>query len=569
MLLAAGLAFSLLCGSAYAESLEDYTKPAIHPPVTSSSAYGGKTKGVYVLPGTFAPKGELPALPKKKAVRTPPPLPEKKLPDIRSLSDFSETHPAETPQMFRATTPATRGTSALTASGQAAYTPRFRPAPAPLVVEPEATEPVVDAPAEGQWIALDAPAATPVASPPPVMKQAPAPQVAEAPPVVSPPVVSAPPAPVIAAPVVVTRPKVTEYVPPSPVMPKPAPRVSASAPRQPVELAPAPVHDGPIYVKKQVAVPTPAAPLVEQPLNTIPDMVAAPAPLPVPAEKTITEVIEVPASETNATLEVPTETSLLVPVEPVEKRDLSPESKSILHKTPSGIDTPRTVARTPKPIVVTRSEKPDALDVRSHESLGLKIEVRKAPPDIAGFLQQGYDHLMAGNLSIAAGFYEQAVQNAPKNEQALFGLATTYQRIGRRDEARDIYGKLLALNPTHREGLNNFMVLLADESPLAAIEALEQLETENPDFSPIPAQLGSVYNRIGNHEMAAHKLARALQLSPDNIAYKYNLAIALDKLGDKKQASDLYMELIEAYNLGGTLPGNVEDIRNRVIFLNR
>lgn len=74
---------------------------------------------------------------------------------------------------------------------------------------------------------------------------------------------------------------------------------------------------------------------------------------------------------------------------------------------------------------------------------------------------------------------------------------------------------------------------------------------------------------MGDPRMAARKLARALNLSPENLSYKYNLAITLDQLGQVEEASDLYLELIEAYNNGATLPGNVEDLRNRVISINQ
>ena len=152
---------------------------------------------------------------------------------------------------------------------------------------------------------------------------------------------------------------------------------------------------------------------------------------------------------------------------------------------------------------------------------------------------------------------------------ALFGLGTTYQKMGHNEEARDVYAKLLSYNPTHREALNNFMALISEEAPAEAIAELEKMEQQSPDFSPIPAQIGIIYSKQGNYAAAAEKLARALNLSPENNAYKYNLAIALDKLGQGEKASELYVELITASNAGEMIPGDVETIRNRVIFLSQ
>lgn len=265
-------------------------------------------------------------------------------------------------------------------------------------------------------------------------------------------------------------------------------------------------------------------------------------------------------------------TTLATPVEPVVDLPLSEESRKILDGTPSGIDTVTTI-RSPKPVIIKRTDPNAGLipkaDVRSHEELGLKIEVRRPDVNIQTYLEDGYENLLEKRYAIAAGYYQEALRIERDNESALFGLATTYHRMGQREEARQLYSELLEVNPTHREGLNNFMALISEESPSAAIEALEKLETENPDFSPIPAQLGIVYNRMGDPRMAARKLARALNLSPENLSYKYNLAITLDQLGQVEEASDLYLELIEAYNNGATLPGNVEDLRNRVISINQ
>lgn len=211
----------------------------------------------------------------------------------------------------------------------------------------------------------------------------------------------------------------------------------------------------------------------------------------------LTQTPEQPVEPTPAMQE---EVPLATPIEPVVDLPLSEESRKILDSTPSGIDSVTTV-RSPKPVIIKRTD-PNAgiipsADVRTHEELGLKIEVRQPNVNIQSYLEDGYENLLEKRYAIAAGYYQEALRIERTNESALFGLATTYHRMGQREEARQLYSELLEINPTHREGLNNFMALISEESPSAAIEELEKLETENPDFSPIPAQLGIVYNRLG------------------------------------------------------------------------
>jgi Flp pilus assembly protein TadD len=349
-----------------------------------------------------------------------------------------------------------------------------------------------------------------------------------------------------------------------PVMQQPAPVVASAIPQAaPTDAAVADAGLAPLpwdeYTSAPEAAPAPA-PAVEP---KAPQMAAqAPELVPPPQIQDILDQTP-PAPETAPAPDVEATTIAALPT-------LSEESKKVLAKTPSGIDS-KSVMRTPEPVVIKRTA-PEAgniptLDVRTHSEMGLKIEMRKAAPNIHNYLEEGYKNLVAGHEAIAAGYYNEVLALEPNNEMALLGLGTTYQKLKRTDEARSLYAHLLDINPTHREALNNFMALLSEESPQEAIAELEKLESENPDFSPIAAQLGIVYNKIGDQNMAARKLLRALELSPDNVAYKYNLAIVLDSLGQAEDAGDLYMELIEDYNQGATLPGNVEDIRNRIIFL--
>lgn len=537
-LAAVSLAMTLLTGSAvtaFAQSASPYDGIGSIPlpPLDASSPYmQGSPRGEYVIPGTRTKTGQ------KKAVTSTrlPPLPHEEMRPPLSLSSSGEL-----PSPRRLANPVPSGTVTLPRHDPAILPPLTYSAPSharttvrtyyPKPHSGQQAQPVLQQPVTEQHVTTPPPMpeVEPQLPPQPVEPVRVAPVIAPSP--VTPPVAVLP-----------------QAIEPQPVTPmiEPTPSPMAWTPEPAIAQAP-------------VEVPVPVAPAdvpaVTEPNEQLP--IAEIAPLPEAAVMALDE----PAATTE-------------PAGPQELQEpiptLSEKSREILAKTPSGIDS-KTVMRTPEPVIIRRVDPnaglmPDG-GVRTHEEIGLKIEVRKADVNIHHYLEQGYENLLAGRTSIAAGFYEQALEAEPKNEMALFGLATTYQRMNRLEEARDLYGRLLSLNPTHREALNNFMVLVSQESPQAAIEELEKLETENPDFSPIPAQLGIIYKKLGNNEMAAQKLARALTLSPDNTSYKYNLAITLDSMGRHAQAADLYIELVEDYNNGASLPGDPVAIQNRAIFL--
>ncbi len=150
---------------------------------------------------------------------------------------------------------------------------------------------------------------------------------------------------------------------------------------------------------------------------------------------------------------------------------------------------------------------------------------------------------------------------------ALFGLATTYHRLGLLDKARPVYGKLLAIDPHHKEALNNFLALVGEEAPEEALRIMARLEEMNPNFSTIPAQMALLYKKVGDLDNAAASMLRAVTISPENLIYKYNLAILYDLRGDKANAAILYRELVEARFRGQELPAPVEEIQERLTFL--
>jgi Tfp pilus assembly protein PilF len=291
---------------------------------------------------------------------------------------------------------------------------------------------------------------------------------------------------------------------------------------------------------------TPATPATAPATPAAP--VAAPAAKPAAAEKTTAAEVSEP------------------------KAVLSKESKNILNKIPANIDTP--AKKSAEPIAVDRAAPKDTAKEGTsspasvkHEAMGIKIEVKSPKIDLSYELEKAYNAMTAGQSETAMGIYRNILENDPDNKSALFGLGTLYHRAGQIDSARKLYAKLLSIDPTNRDGLNNFLVLLADEAPEAALTQLEKLEKRDPKFSPIPAQMAIIYEKMGNSDKATEKMFRAVDLSPENMVYRYNLAIMLDKQKKYDEAGKLYRQIIEAYHRGETIPGNVQQIQQRLTYI--
>lgn len=249
---------------------------------------------------------------------------------------------------------------------------------------------------------------------------------------------------------------------------------------------------------------------------------------------------------------------------------LSDASRATLHSIPPGIQEPK--AQEPKePISVVHAAVPNLElpegDVKLHESQGIRIEVKQQNFNENLYLEQAFAAVQAGQFEVAKSMYRQILQAQPGSVPAMFGLASLLQRDGQKTEARQLYSQILEQEPHNRETLNNFLIMVSEESPSEALQELRRLEADNPNFDPIPAQIAAIQAQQGQIGSAIDSMVRAAQLAPDNVTYKHNLAILLDQAGRKPEAIAAYQQVIEAYKQGQPIPADVSAIQERLTYL--
>lgn len=320
-------------------------------------------------------------------------------------------------------------------------------------------------------------------------------------------------------------------------------------------IAPVPVVTPPPSSVASTQTVTPLAPISAP-------VVSTPAPTSVAGGRTAVAAVPVVAAPASVAP---------VKVVPVENQGtaLTRDTKTIVGTIPSRIDTPKNEKTTKVTLNRTGAKPLEAQEgkVEAYEATGIKISVRRPGLDTNYELNRAFTAMSGGDTETAIKTYQDVLSAEPNNQDALFGLAAIYHRNGELDRARPLYGQLLKVNPNHREGINNFMALMSEESPQESLAELERLEQRNPDFSPIPAQQALVLNKLGYTQEARNKMMRAIELAPENLTYKYNLAIMLDKPGTQDQAAALYRLLLDANSRGAALPAPADTIQKRLNYI--
>ena len=329
-----------------------------------------------------------------------------------------------------------------------------------------------------------------------------------------------------------------------------AQRELAVHPATPSYIAPAPNFMPPAPLVAQNPAPLAGAPVLVSPVLARPVTLAPVAPPP-----SVTAVAPIPAAPAFAAT---------YPILPAPTRAILRSLPARLNKEPKTSANGKLAVNRMTPAL-----KPiaDADKVQSYDSVGLSIKVAKPGMDTNFELNRAYTALMGGDTETALTTYKTILASDPTNQDALFGLASTYHRNGNLEQARPYYGELLRVNPNHREGLINFLALVSEESPNEALAELARLEQRNPDFSPIPAQESAVLSKLGYHDQARDKMLRAIELAPENMTYKYNLAVMFDRQNDYADASPLYRLLINASLNGEKLPTTTEALQKRLNYI--
>jgi Tfp pilus assembly protein PilF len=367
--------------------------------------------------------------------------------------------------------------------------------------------------------------------------QLPRPQVATAapPPAISPPLSGASQAPT-APPASVTQP-------------------AAEPPGASVQVAQLPPQSLPAVASTQApsaqaAVPETATPSVEKSAvaaeNTAPPAVSeqSKAPMSAPPPPEPKERVETQAARAEPSkAEPPSAKAPATPPPPIE----------IPRDSPANMLSP--------PITISRADFALA-------GVGSQVQVREVSKEAQDDVGAGYNALLRGEYDTALGFYDRAIDKEPNSVLALLGRGAALQKMRRFEDAQTVYSKVLKLDPENREALTNMTALVAERSPSEALNRLLDLDHDYPNFSPISAEIGLAYAKLGSMDQALTYLRKAITLSPDSVMYQYNMALVLDHMGLREQAISAYETVLSNLRTGRMAPElSTANIERRVQFL--
>ena len=185
-----------------------------------------------------------------------------------------------------------------------------------------------------------------------------------------------------------------------------------------------------------------------------------------------------------------------------------------------------------------------------------------APNDARNWFLLGYTARLAGRYSISLDAYNRGLAKDPNSVEGLSGMAQTYMRMGRSDEAKKLLLRVIAANPRRAVDLSLAGELFMQSGDLAqATTLLERSEA----VQPAPHNellLAMAYMKQKQPEKAKQLLDRAMKRSPNSADIFRAVAQYYREAGDYKSAiailqriprwnADLMSELGYTYELAG------------------
>jgi Flp pilus assembly protein TadD len=167
-----------------------------------------------------------------------------------------------------------------------------------------------------------------------------------------------------------------------------------------------------------------------------------------------------------------------------------------------------------------------------------KDEVSKSLTRIADSLREN------GEYQTAIGVYQRARTADPQDPAISLGLAKALWALGAWEEAGRAFEDTHALDPANREariGIANALILTGRLDD--AVKQFQNLIVDMPDDPKVYSGLGIAYDLQGRHQDAQLRYGMGLELAPNDVATKNNLALSFALAHDFATAVELLRAL--------------------------
>ena len=156
------------------------------------------------------------------------------------------------------------------------------------------------------------------------------------------------------------------------------------------------------------------------------------------------------------------------------------------------------------------------------------------------WLRLGALQRVLGENDAALASFQQAGNADPRNADAFLNRGMLLQDMGKEKEAVDAYNRTLGVDPQNTLALNNLAYINAQAKTNLdqAMTFAERAKSQAPKSPDISDTLGFVYYQKNLNAEALRIFKQNVEDYPKNPTFRFHLAMALLRAGDKEAARD-------------------------------
>ncbi len=141
----------------------------------------------------------------------------------------------------------------------------------------------------------------------------------------------------------------------------------------------------------------------------------------------------------------------------------------------------------------------------------------KSDQQVIELLKKGRQKFARGDYALAIEAFSEAIRLDPKNVEALFKRAETYQEIDQYDKSIADLTQVIQLNPNHGDAYRQrgFALLMQGHHQQAIDDASSALRIDPNDYHALDVR-GSSYTSLKQYEKAIADLTRMVELRPSS-----------------------------------------------------
>ena len=151
-----------------------------------------------------------------------------------------------------------------------------------------------------------------------------------------------------------------------------------------------------------------------------------------------------------------------------------------------------------------------------------------------------------GNFEVAKNLYNKILEVEPNFIDAQNNLGNVFKELGENQKAISCYEKAIEIDPTFLSAHNNLGVLFNKlEEKQKAISCYEKAIEIDPTFLSAHYNLGNIFKELGENQKAISCYEKAIEIDPNILDPYNNLGNVFKELGENQKAISCYEKAIE------------------------